>query len=544
VLTQLLDVFGFLSVLLRGGALALQSLVLGGVLFRCWVLRPAQGLWRDKGIAQSCRRLTFWSAMGLAIMELFYVFTSAAILMGTTGLTMQDVVGAHFFIAGVAAAGAAAIVVAAITRPKHVSAVLLAASVVILSAFVMTSHAAGRMEHRPMLIGLTAMHQAATAAWIGGMPYLLLALARSREVRTAQFICRRFSRLATLSLMVLVGAGWGMSLVYVGSADAAYGTTYGVMLVSKIVLLSVLLVLGSLNFLIVCRLPVDAAGSLPCLRRFAEAELGIGFTLILAAASLTSQPPATDLISGRVHAAEIAARISPRWPRLVTPDRSALSPASALDWSPYGTRQSGLQSFVPGASLHANGPGDIAWSEYNHHWAGLIVLSAGLLAVMARSSHAAWGRHWPLAFLGLAVFLFLRADPENWPLGPRSFWQSFAVADVLQHRLFVVLIVAFSIFEWTVQTGRTFGRAALVFPAVCAAGGALLLTHSHSLGNVKEELLVEVSHIPLAILGVTAGWARWLELRLPSDRPRYILAGVWPVCFVLIGVVLLNYRES
>jgi putative copper resistance protein D len=147
-------------------------------------------------------------------------------------------------------------------------------------------------------------------------------------------------------------------------------------------------------------------------------------------------------------------------------------------------------------------------------------------------------------FSGLGGFLFLRADPENWPLGPRSFWQSFAVAEVLQHRVFVLLIVAFACFEWGLQTARITSRwALLIFPLVCATGGALLLTHSHSLGNSKEELLAELSHIPLAILGVAGGWARWLELRLPRQEQR-IPGWIWPVCFALIGFVLLNYRES
>jgi hypothetical protein len=52
-----------------------------------------------------------------------------------------------------------------------------------------------------------------------------------------------------------------------------------------------------------------------------------------------------------------------------------------------------------------------------------------------------------------------------------------------------------------------------------------LLTHSHSLGNIKEELLAELSHIPLAIFGVTAGWARWLELRL-TGSPRRVSAWI------------------
>jgi putative copper resistance protein D len=191
---------------------------------------------------------------------------------------------------------------------------------------------------------------------------------------------------------------------------------------------------------------------------------------------------------------------------------------------------------------HPNTPADIAWSEYNHHWAGLVVLAVGLLALLSRRFR--WARHWPLGFLGLAVFLLIRADSENWPLGPRGFWESFQVAEVAQHRLFVLLIVAFAVFEWAVQTQRIAPRrAGLVFPLVCAVGGALLLTHSHSLGNVKEEFLAELSHIPLAILAVVAGWCRWLEIRLPGQRTRAV-AWIWPVCFVLIGAVLVLYRES
>src|SRR6266403_4633433 len=60
----------------------------------------------------------------------------------------------------------------------------------------------------------------------------------------------------------------------------------------------------------------------------------------------------------------------------------------------------------------------------------------------------------------------------------------------------------------------------------------------------KEEVLAELSHTPLAILAVTLGWSRWLELRLPAEnQSRNAMARLWPLCLVLIGVVLLNYRE-
>ena len=111
------------------------------------------------------------------------------------------------------------------------------------------------------------------------------------------------------------------------------------------------------------------------------------------------------------------------------------------------------------------------------------------------------------------------------------------------HRVFVLLIVMFAIFEYRVQIAPSGApRAGLVFPLVCAAGGALLLTHSHSLGNAREEFLAELSHLPLAILAVFAGWSRWLQVRLPEPAPS--LGWVYAICFSLIGAILLNYREA
>jgi len=73
-----------------------------------------------------------------------------------------------------------------------------------------------------------------------------------------------------------------------------------------------------------------------------------------------------------------------------------------------------------------------------------------------------------------------------------------------------------------VQTDRVAsGRARLIFPVLVAVSGALLLTHSHSLGNLKEEVLAELSHIPLAILAVTLdGRAGWNCAFLPKIKPE------------------------
>jgi len=186
---------------------------------------------------------------------------------------------------------------------------------------------------------------------------------------------------------------------------------------------------------------------------------------------------------------------------------------------------------------------DRAWSEFNHHVAGLFVLAMGCLAMAHASGRARWARHWPLLLLALAAFLFVRDDPGAWPLGPQGFWASMTSPDVLQHRAFVFIVMAFGIFEWMVRRERL-SRApwSYVFPLLSAAGGGLLLLHSHALANVKEEFLVEAQHAPLAVLGVFAGWSRWLEVRLVG-RNR-VPGWLWPICFVGVGMLLLAYRES
>src|SRR2546427_10444754 len=97
---------------------------------------------------------------------------------------------------------------------------------------------------------------------------------------------------------------------------------------------------------------------------------------------------------------------------------------------------------------------DRAWSEYNHHFAGLFVLAMGLLAVLHRTGSAPWARHWPLVFFGLAAFLLVRNDPGAWPLGPLGFWESRQYPAVLQHRVVVLLVLGFGPVERTVLPGR------------------------------------------------------------------------------------------
>ena len=50
------------------------------------------------------------------------------------------------------------------------------------------------------------------------------------------------------------------------------------------------------------------------------------------------------------------------------------------------------------------------------------------------------------------------------------------------------------------------------------------------------------THAPIGVIGAVAGWARWLELRLPDAGPWP--ARVWPMCLAVVGALLLFYSEG
>jgi len=519
----------FVDVILRGLALSGQAIAIGGVAFALLVLGPTAPDGASSTVWRRLWTLVALAAVGVAVAQASSLGVLVAALGGDASWSHRELAATLYvqasFVRMLAAVGLAAGALAARRRERlglWWLLILLPALVVGVSG-AWTSHSAARLQHRGVLIALDAVHQLAAAAWIGGLVHLVAAAFPSPgELQPARLL-RRFSSVALASVAALVVAGVGLSLVYVDGPSAAFGTAYGIMVLTKIVMLAGLLVLGFANFRTVRGLPETSGVSPLRFRRFVEVELGLGLTVFFAAASLSSLPPAVDVVADRATPSEVATRFTPRWPALKSPPIDQLP----VD-DPAAPRTDA----------------DRAWSEYNHHVSGLFVLLMGTLAVLHATGLARWARHWPLVFLGLAAFMLVRNDPGAWPLGPQGFWASMAEATVLQHRFFVVLVIAFGIFEWMVRTGRLrSSSAALVFPLLCAVGGGMLLTHSHASLNLKSEFLLEVTHAPLGVLGLIIGWARWLELRLPDSESR-VPGRVWASALTVFGVLLLLYRES
>ena len=551
-MSLLVDIFGYLSIVLHGLVIVAQSMTIGGVLFLVFLLRPfidvlPEGHVLERRIA----RLTMWSALALALTELAGNALQISVLAATVELPLSNVIQASFAMAGWIKIVCALLLIPCLTsryiasRTVAVLALLLCAAELIAATF--TTHAYARLDHNTLLLAVEGLHQFGAAIWIGGIPCFVIAMSRLHDADGWRLVGARFSRMSMIGVACIVVSGAVMSYFYIGDLQGFYGTAYGVMVCAKIAMFLGLLALGFSNFLVTERLRKKQNAPVLRLRRFAEVEIGIGFTIFFAAASLTSVPPAADLTVDRVSLHEIAVRNAPVWPRLHSPELHELAVnqlQTKLDHESAQDRDDAALANIPGSGVpEPQNAQDIAWSEYNHHWSGIFVLLIGLLALLYRAG-LGWAKHWPLMFFGLAFFLLMRSDPEAWPLGQQGFWASMRSVEVAQHRFFVLLTVLFGVFEWCVRTGRMRNpKAALVFPLLVSVGGAMLLTHTHQISNVKDQMLIELTHTPLALCGVAAGWARWLELRLPGRGGR-IAGWIWPVCFLLVGVLLLWYREA
>ncbi|MGH7356819.1 MAG: CopD family protein [Candidatus Rokuibacteriota bacterium] len=518
---------GFADVLLRGLALSAQAMAIGGVVFFLALLRPLHRARPPQGAASS-RALSLVAAGALVVAgaQVLQALVQAWALSDEAGWPLGALAATAWVrAAALRVAACAALVIGArlARRDGPVGPVVLViAAVGLAAATAWTSHAAGRLGPRALPLALDGLHQVAGAVWVGGLAHLLL-LARSARAGWPASTLKRFSAIALVSVGVLVAAGAGLSLVYMDGPAALLATAYGAMVLTKAAILVPMLALGAANFLAVRAMPAAAEIGAPTLRRFVEVELGLGITVLFVAASLTSLPPAVDVrASDRATLSEVATIFTPRPPRLVSPPHSEL---------PFDDRE------APRTDA------DRAWSEYNHHVAGLFVLGMGALAILDCTRRARWARHWPLVFAGLAAFLLVRNDPGAWPLGLQGFWEGFRYPEVVQHRFFVLLALAFAFFEWRVRALRLVGGPALVFPILCVLGGALLLTHSHASLNLKAELLTEITHIPLGLFAIATGWGRWLELRLPALQGAWP-GRLWPWAFALVGLVLVLYRES
>lgn len=528
---------------LRALGLAAQCAALGGAVFGLLLLRP----WatRDAGVGPAVGRHVrlIQTAAGVAALAQAGVLAlEAAELADGGSWPIRAMLATAVYQTALAriVVGVAMAVSASWLARAPASTVPWAAEAALGVGLAMTgaglSHAVARLSGGAWLLALDTLHQVAAGVWLGGVLHVLVLV--SWWPRSARVLptARRFAAIAFSGAAALALSGAALAWIYVQSVAAAAGTSYGAMALTKIALFAGLLMLGGLNFLTARRAapgPVStsptATGAPLRLRRFAEAEVGVGITVLFVAAALSGTPLGVDVAADRATWAEISTIFTPRPPRLHAPALAELVAASPL-----------TDATAPRTAE------DTAWSEFGHNVAGLFVLAMGLLALLERTGRAPWARHWPLLIVALSGFLMWNMDPEGWQTGLVGFWEHLANPEVLQHRIFLLVTALFGMFEWSVRRrGEAAGHRpwAYVFPVACVLSGTLLLAHTHVVNNAKEAFLMEINHLPLGLLSLVAGWARWLELRLPAPD-NYWPSRLWAPALTVFGLLLIFYREG
>jgi hypothetical protein len=191
----------------------------------------------------------------------------------------------------------------------------------------------------------------------------------------------------------------------------------------------------------------------------------------------------------------------------------------------------------------------VAYSEFNHHLTGMLVLIIGL----SELRHAlavplwAWTRFLlPGALFASGSFLLIWSNHNAWPIGALSFVETFSGSDpeIFQHKSYGLLSLTVGAIELLRRLGQI-RHAAWVAPLPLFAiiGGLMLFGHSH--GVHPSAAKIATDHAMMGTMAVTAGSSKLLSdwFRSPSHRELSKWELPWAGLILLIGIQLLIYSE-
>ena len=193
------------------------------------------------------------------------------------------------------------------------------------------------------------------------------------------------------------------------------------------------------------------------------------------------------------------------------------------------------------------------FSEFNHRFAGFFVLLIALLTVLEPRLAARFGlvRYlWSVFFLIPGIYLFFFSDPESWPLGSQTLhYVITSNAQVLQHKIFSLLLLGLSAVEFLRARGKLQALwTAFLFPAMAAAGAALLFFHAPPGGHMEmsaaEHLIMQKinhQHFGFAVVGFGIAVSK-AAVDTGRFHPR-LMRNIFAVLMGVLGLLLLFYAE-
>ena len=190
-------------------------------------------------------------------------------------------------------------------------------------------------------------------------------------------------------------------------------------------------------------------------------------------------------------------------------------------------------------------------SEFNHHLAGFFVALGAVFMLFQDRLTTRWPavKHfWPACFLISGIFVLVWSDTELWPFGKQR-WIDAMIHDseVLQHKIFAVLLLTLAIVEWQRARGvLTAAWSGWMFPALAIGGSVLLLFHSHEAGmhgadHLERMARIQSEHLSYSVAGI--GLALTRSLSEIETHWRQVFTKTWPVLMMVLGILLMLYRE-
>jgi copper transport protein len=164
-------------------------------------------------------------------------------------------------------------------------------AVLAVLAHVLAGHAAAPAALRPLNILAQWVHMTAIGVWAGGLAWLLLGIRGAEPDARAQAV-RAFSRIATVTLVVVLATGALRAVIEIGQLSNLVTTAYGVTLLVKIGLVAILMGFAALNhYRFVPRMDCDQ-GAVRSFFSDSRAELAVMAFVLVATALLTGLAPA------------------------------------------------------------------------------------------------------------------------------------------------------------------------------------------------------------------------------------------------------------
>jgi copper transport protein len=177
-------------------------------------------------------------------------------------------------------------------------ALLAAAAVLVIPG---TAGHAAQTSPRGLSVVLDWLHLITGSLWLGGLVGLLIvtaSLGAANRVAGLAIVVPRFSRVAFVSVFLLLGTGTWATINHMPALSALWETGYGVAILVKIGLLLCAMVLASINLLrtkpqleAAADDPSGGAGAARALRRLVGAEAVLVIGAIFAATVLSSLAP-------------------------------------------------------------------------------------------------------------------------------------------------------------------------------------------------------------------------------------------------------------